>query len=70
MKHCEYCKDLNEEKEDIEISELFIQHSYYEYYMPIIYCPVCGKKLKKFEGECSENKNIKVEVIQNDNKRI
>lgn len=45
---CKYCNDLNEEEYPIEISELRIQGSYYKYYMPIEFCPVCGKRLNRY----------------------
>ena len=42
---CQYCKDFKEEKFPIEISELRIEGSYYNYHCPINYCPNCGKPI-------------------------
>jgi hypothetical protein len=43
---CKYCKELNKEKETINICEIEIDGSSYFYSCPINYCPNCGKKLK------------------------
>lgn len=49
---CLYCNDLNEEFEDIEVCEIRIRNAgYFSYYIPINYCPNCGRKLDK----CKEN---------------
>lgn len=47
---CKYCKDLNEEKERITIEELHLHPSgYYNYSIPLIHCPNCGKILNKYK---------------------
>lgn len=48
MNKCKYCKDLNDEKSDMEISQIVINGSYYDYEVPIKFCPNCGKVLKKY----------------------
>ena len=46
---CSFCKDLNEEKEDIKVTEIYISGAgYYGYGIPINYCPKCGEILKKY----------------------
>ena len=47
MGNCKYCKDLNDEKCDIEVYQIVINGRYYNYDMPIKFCPNCGKELKK-----------------------
>ena len=50
MKKCKYCKDFNEEKEDIQITQLEIgTDGYYNYECPIKYCPNCGMMLRKYK---------------------
>jgi len=47
---CNFCKELNEEKEEIEIDEIYIRcagHFYWD--CPIRYCPNCGDLLKKYK---------------------
>lgn len=47
---CKICAELNEEKEKIEIDGIKIENAgYYNYYMPIYHCPVCGKRLDKYK---------------------
>ncbi|MBU5333591.1 hypothetical protein KQI61_15435 [Anaerocolumna aminovalerica] len=42
---------MNEEKEHLEIDTIKIQHAgYYNYHMPIIYCPICGTVLNKYKN--------------------
>ena len=51
MQECQYCKELNEEKNEIRVDEIYIYGNggYYGWRCPIICCPYCGKKLKKYE---------------------
>lgn len=44
MNGCPYCKQLNEEKYPIEITEIRIQGSYYNWNCHIHYCPYCGER--------------------------
>jgi len=47
---CKYCKDFNEEKEDMQITQLEIgTDGYYNYECPIKYCPNCGTILEKYK---------------------
>ena len=47
---CKYCKDFNEEKEDMQIVKLEIgTDGYYNYECPIKYCPNCGMILEKYK---------------------
>ena len=49
IKMCNTCKELNEEKERIKVSEIYIERAgYYSYNMPVIHCPVCGNMLDKY----------------------
>lgn len=50
MNKCVYCEELNEEKWSIEITELKIQSSYYNWNCEIRHCPYCGKLLKKYNN--------------------
>jgi len=48
---CTWCDELNEEKEKITTDTIKLSRSgYYNYRIPIYCCPVCGDKLKKYEG--------------------
>ena len=48
---CKWCKELNEEKEKMTVDTIHLHPSgYYNYYVPIYYCPACGTRLKKYEG--------------------
>jgi anaerobic ribonucleoside-triphosphate reductase len=52
MEKCQYCKDLNTEKEEMKIVEIYIQRAgYYGYRCPIKYCPNCGKILDKYKDD-------------------
>jgi hypothetical protein len=51
MKKCEYCKDFDGEKEDIEITGINVGGSFYNYNCPITHCPACGKLLDKYNKE-------------------
>jgi len=51
---CEYCKDFNKEKLDIEIYEILIAGGYYFYECPIKYCPACGIILNKYKSKSNE----------------
>lgn len=51
---CIYCKDFNEEKEDIEISEVIVEGLHYQYHCPLKHCPNCGEKLKIKEIEAEK----------------
>lgn len=47
---CEYCKELNTEPNRMYIDGLYINNAgYYNYRMPIICCPYCGKLLDKYK---------------------
>lgn len=49
---CPVCKALNEEKEAMSVSEIYIYGAgYYNFSIPIYYCPQCGKPLKKYQKE-------------------
>lgn len=49
---CTVCKALNEEKEAMSVSEIYIYGAgYYNFSIPIYYCPQCGKPLKKYKKE-------------------
>jgi phage FluMu protein Com len=48
---CEYCKDLNAEKQDMEVSQIHMLDGWFNYEIPIKYCPNCGKILKKYENK-------------------
>jgi len=38
---CKYCNEFNEEKQEMEIAEIYIRTAgYYGYWCPIKYCPV------------------------------
>ena len=55
---CKYCKDLNKEKEKITIEELRLHPSgYYNYHIPILHCPYCGKRLNKYKHLTQEQIN-------------
>jgi len=50
MEECIYCRDLNEEKENIQITGIHISKAgHYNYYCPLKYCPVCGTILNKYK---------------------
>lgn len=52
MNECEVCKDLNEEKEQVTITEVKIAGWYYLWGCDIMYCPMCRKKIThKIEGD-------------------
>jgi hypothetical protein len=44
---CKYCKDFNNEKEKIQISQITIKGLYYNYDCPIKFCPNCGIELRQ-----------------------
>lgn len=47
---CKWCKELNEEKEKMTVDTIYLHPSgYYNYYIPIYCCPVCGKRLNKYK---------------------
>ena len=49
MDGCKYCKELNEEQCRMFVDGLYINGTgYYNYSIPIIYCPKCGKMLDKY----------------------
>lgn len=51
MKECKYCKDFNEESEEIRIEQIQVSTlGYYNYDCPIKYCPSCGKVLDRYSG--------------------
>lgn len=56
---CKYCSDFNEEKEEMEVSQIYLSSSaYFNYECPIIYCPNCGKKLNKYKQQNSIHTGI------------
>jgi len=55
---CKYCKDFNEEKEEMNMSQLEISGSYYNYECPINFCPNCGLKIKQ-NVKRNENDKLK-----------
>jgi len=47
---CKFCKELNEEKQNIRVDEIYINCAgHYNYSIPIICCPVCGTMLDKYK---------------------
>lgn len=46
MKKCQYCKDFKDEEKDMEIAQLLVGSSYYDYECPLNYCPSCGKEIR------------------------
>ena len=53
---CTYCKDLNSEPNEMRTETLYLNPSgYYNYHIPIRYCPYCGKILNKYKKR-TENK--------------
>lgn len=59
---CKYCKDFNEEKQDIEVDGIKIRSAgYYNYSVPIIYCPACGKILNKYKNRTKEQIEMLIE---------
>lgn len=49
MEGCKWCKELNAEKGEIRIDEIYIDIAgYYQYDCPIRHCPYCGKMLNKY----------------------
>jgi len=60
---CRFCRDLNDEKEHINVDEIEIQGRYYHYSMPIIHCPVCGKILDKYKGKSNEELKALIEYM-------
>lgn len=64
MEKCEYCKDLNKEKNDIRIDGIYISGAgYYNYCIPIRCCPYCGTKLKKYMSS-QEQKQARLNAKQ------
>ena len=52
---CKYCVELNEEKEKIRVDGIYINNAgYYNYNIPIIHCPKCGKRLDKYKDLTDE----------------
>lgn len=49
MAKCNYCKEFNREKKDIEITDIRIGGIFYNYNCPLKYCPSCGKLLSKYK---------------------
>lgn len=51
MEYCKYCKDFNEEKEIMEICQIYISaiQGYFNYNCPVKYCPFCGKILNRYK---------------------
>lgn len=60
---CKYCKGLNEEKEPMTVDTIELHPSgFYNYHIPIIHCPACGKVLNKYNGI---DKKVLKEQIEN-----
>jgi len=57
MEECPWCRDLNEEKERIYVSEIKINGWAYNFGIPIIHCPVCGKILRRYDLEGTQNES-------------
>lgn len=52
---CNCCERLNTEEERIRITEIYISTAgYYNFYANIIFCPECGKILKKYEDKAND----------------
>ena len=52
MAKCKYCKELNQEEEDITIDEIEIGAcGNYGYRCLIKYCPACGTMLNKYRED-------------------
>lgn len=49
MGSCNYCKELNEEKNKIEIEQIYTGDGYFDWSCVINFCPYCGEKLNKKE---------------------
>lgn len=55
MSKCETCEELNEEKDLVTITGIRISGGYYNWCRDILYCPTCGKRIKrKTKGEVKE----------------
>ena len=51
MSNCQTCNDLNKESQKVWIEDIEIETAgHYRYKKPIFHCPVCGKRLQKYEG--------------------
>lgn len=49
---CRVCKALNEVKEAMSVADIYIHGTgYYNFSIPIYYCPQCGKPLRKYQKE-------------------
>ena len=58
MGKCKFCKELNEEIEEMRIDEIYIEAAgYYIYYCPIKYCPNCGTILNKYKNTVEQKIN-------------
>lgn len=56
MEDCIFCKELNEEKSEIEIDTIFIRPAgYFNWHCPIRFCPACGTRLKKYSNNNRED---------------
>ena len=46
---CYWCDALNEETSEISVTEIRIRgYGYFNFGIPIIHCPACGTKLKRY----------------------
>ena len=59
MSECKICKELNEEKEQVTITEVKIAGWYYHWGCDVMYCPACGRKITHKTGseETDANSN-------------
>ena len=56
MTVCHWCDALNEEPNEISVTEIRIsKHGYFKFGIPIIHCPACGAKLKRYSGGAKED---------------
>ena len=57
---CSYCDRLNKEVYEAEITQIKLQwDGWYRFNCPIIYCPSCGRKLKRYpKDDCTEKDEL------------
>lgn len=60
MSKCETCEELNEEKEQVTITEIRISGGYYNWYRYVLYCPTCGKRITHKQKGKRKNDNRKI----------
>jgi len=62
MKLCKHCKNFAEEEKKMEMTQLQIMTSFYNYDCPINYCPNCGnniKEIKKYANKTLDKRSRK-----------